>query len=71
MKSLGECKSELRSIISELEDISAGIRRDFSGIGESHCADCLDSVIDRNEKALNRLNRVNPNRLAEWIMGDD
>ena len=68
---LSECRSELRSIISELESIESGVRRDFTGIGEQLCGDCLSGVISKYESVLRRLNNVNYNRLAGWIIRGD
>lgn len=69
MKNIYECRAELRSIINELYAIEAGIRRDFSGIGEDLCANCVGLIADRHESALRKLNNVNPSRLADWILG--
>ena len=44
---LASIKRELNSIISELEDISRGVRRDFSGIGNEQCANCIDRVANQ------------------------
>lgn len=63
---LNECRKELRSIISELQDIEWGVRRDFSGIGEQLCGNCIDKIADKYNNVLSRLNRVNENNLAEW-----
>ncbi len=65
---LGEARSELRSIINELRDIESGIRSDFDGIGEDYCADCIEKIAQKYDRVLNRLYRVDTNRLAEWIM---
>lgn len=67
---LNEGRNELRSIINELRDIEWGIRRDFSGIGEQLCGDCVDKIADKYDSVLTRLNRVNYNRLASWITGE-
>ena len=67
---LNESRNELRSIINELRDIEWGIRRDFSGIGEQLCGDCVDKIADKYDSVLTRLNRVNYNRLASWITGE-
>ena len=66
MATVSSCRNELRSIISELRDIEYGIRKDFRGIGEAQCADCLERVAKKYDGVLNRLNRVNPKRLADW-----
>lgn len=70
MATLDECRSELNSIIRELEDIEWGIRHDFSGIGQDKAADCVGRVINKYREVLRRLNNVNTNRLAEWILGE-
>ena len=36
---------ELDSIIFELESISAGIRNDFTGIGNEQCAAAIDRIL--------------------------
>jgi len=69
MKNIYECRTELRSIINELYAIESGIRRDFTGIGEDLCANCVGLVADRQENALRKLNNVDPSRLADWILG--
>ena len=68
---LGEAKSELRSIINELSDIEYGIRSEFEGIGEEYCADCVARIERKYEDVLRRLNRVDRNRLADWAIGND
>ena len=67
---LNESRNELRSIINELRDIEWGIRRDFLGIGEQLCGDCVDKIADKYDSVLTRLNRVNYNRLASWITSE-
>ncbi len=71
MSSLSGCRSELRSIIRELRDIEWGVRRDFTGIGEDLCGDCIEKIADKYDGVLNRLNNVNYNRLASWITGEE
>lgn len=68
---LGEARSELRSIINELSAIENGIRSDFDGIGEDYCADCVAMIIRKYEGVLSRLNRVDRNRLADWAIKKD
>ena len=65
---LYECRSELRSIINELRSIEAGVESDFRGIGQEHCADCIDKVTDKYERVMRKLNNVNYNRIAEWVI---
>lgn len=68
---LVEARRELRSIISELYDIESGIRNDFVGIGEDYCADCVAKIARKYEGVLGRLNRVDNNRLADWVIKND
>ena len=69
MATLNSCRSELRSIINELNAIEDGIRYQFSGIGQENCADCIDSVTRKYQNLLNQLNNVDPNKLADFING--
>ncbi|MFI3312537.1 MAG: hypothetical protein R3Y62_01490 [Eubacteriales bacterium] len=70
-KSLSQCRTELRSILTEMESIESGIRSDFTGIGQDLCGNCLEKVITRYEYALTKLNNVNENRLASWLNSGD
>jgi len=67
MASLDECKNELRSILNELRDIEWGVRHDFVNIGQNLCGNCIDKVADKYDGVLSRLNRVDQNRLADWV----
>ena len=40
-------KNELDSIISELESIENGVKKDFVGIGNEQCAACIDRVLNK------------------------
>lgn len=40
-------KKELDSIISELESIRNGVKKDFAGIGNEQCAVCIDRVLNK------------------------
>lgn len=71
MASLNSCKSELRSIIRELESIEEGVRSSFVGIGQDHCANSLDAVIRKYQNVLYRLEQVDTNRLADFINGEE
>lgn len=68
---LGEAKSELRSIINELVVIEDGIRSEFKGIGEEYCADCVAGIVRKYEVVLSLLNRVDSRRLADWALKND
>ena len=69
MATLNECKSELRSSISEIRDIEDGVRRDFDGIGEDLCANCINRVADRYDYVRRRLDNVRTNVVADWVNG--
>lgn len=56
-------KSELRSIISELEDVERHLRSDFKNVGNEAVADCIGSVITKYESTLKTLNSVAPSML--------
>ena len=71
MATLTSCREELRSIIRELRSIESGVRSDFAGIGQEHCGDCINMIARKYEGVLDRLNRVDTNRLADWVNGDD
>ena len=67
---LDACRSELRSIIRELRAIEQGVRGDFTGMGQDMCANCVSKIADHYQSVLNRLERVNQNRLASFITGN-
>ena len=64
---LDECKTELRRIIEELQDIETGVRRDFSGIGEQLCGNCIGLMINKYEYVSRELKNVDYNLLAKLI----
>ena len=70
MATLDECRGELRSIISELRDIEAGVRSDFDGIGEALCADSIGLLAEKYEYVQQRLKNVRLNVIAELINPD-
>lgn len=71
MATLNYCKQELRAIIRELNSIEEGIRSSFSGIGQDRCADCLEVVIRKYQSVLTSLERVDTNRIADFINGGE
>ena len=76
MATLNHCQNELQSIINELRDIEWGIRYDRTAtaninIGETFYADCLDIVAYKCERSMKRLNNVNTNKLADWVLGEN
>lgn len=58
-------KQELVSIIAELEEISAGVKRDFQGIGSERCAASIDSVIDRYHTVKRKLDHLDTTTVTE------
>ncbi len=64
---LYECRAELRSIISEMRSIENGVRRDFSGIGENLCADCIEKIACKYDNVLRKLNNIDYNMIAAAI----
>jgi len=70
MATLKECQNELNSIIRELEDIEAGIRRSFQGIGEKKCADKVGKIVDKYKYVKRQLDNVDENVVAEIVNGD-
>lgn len=70
MKSLDECRAELNSIVNELWEIEADVRNCGEGIGQDLCANCIDLIVNKYRNVLSKLERVDTNRLADWIMGD-
>ena len=58
---------ELSSIISELDSISTGVRRDFKNIGNARCADSIDSVANKYRYVKRRLNNMDTETVTEWF----
>ena len=53
-----EIKQELKSIINELYDISNGVRRDFSGIGNDICANRISGTAQHYEGVKKKLDKL-------------
>jgi len=68
---LEECKAEMRKIISELREIEWGVRRDFAGIGEQLCGDCIDKIADKYDYVSRELSKVNYNLIASLVHAND
>ncbi len=49
---------KLRAVIYELEDLSAGIRADFTGIGNEYCAQAVDAAADKCRTVKRRLENL-------------
>lgn len=52
---LYDIRYELSSIISELRNISNGLRQEFAGISSETCAAKIDAVADQYQGYLNTL----------------
>ncbi len=62
---LGECKTELKSIITELESIENSVRLEFKNVGNSRCADSIGSVVEKYRSAFRTLDSINPASLDD------
>ena len=58
-------KKELRSIISELDSISDGIRKDFTGIGNVQCANCIDRVANQYRAVKRKLDNLDTSAVTD------
>lgn len=65
LNELNSIKSELRSIMRELDSISDGIRYDFKNIGNEKCADCIDRVRSEYSNVLRKLENIDTSELIE------
>ena len=64
-RTLEGARAEVRSIIRELESIERGVRRDFRGIGQDRCANCINAVIWYYQNTvLHQLERMNQNLIS-------
>jgi hypothetical protein len=62
---LQACRNELQSIITEMQRIEQGIRRDFRGVGQDKCADGVARMIAHYRRVLITLNSVRENILTK------
>ena len=62
---LASIKRELNSVISELEEISAGVRNDFFGIGNERCADCINRVLNQYYVVRRKLNNLDTSTVTD------
>ncbi len=65
MYELETIKSELDSIIYELDLIAEGVNSDFRNIGNDRCAQCIYTVSNRYREARRRLDNIDTSRLAD------
>ena len=70
MATLKECQNELASIIRELEAVEDGVRNGFVGIGQEKCADCIAVIVDKYRDVQRILNKVDTNKLADFVNGE-
>jgi len=68
---LEECKREMHSIVRELSDIEWGVRRDFTGIGEQLCGNCIDKIVSKYEYVARELDKVSYNLIASLINSNE
>lgn len=64
---INNVRSELRSIVSELEQISHALRTEFKGIGSELCSDRIDDAVKKYKKAITKLDNVDVNRIEGAI----
>lgn len=57
--------SDLSSVISELEDIAAGLRIEFTGIGNDRCAQRISDAVSHYAYARQRLYSVDTSTVTE------
>lgn len=62
---LYQIKRELQSIITELDNIAAGIRRDFTGIGNEQCASCVSRVSAQYRTVKSKLDHMDLSKVTE------
>lgn len=65
MQELDLIKSELKSIIAELESIEAGLRRDFVNIGTEKAADCISKVVNNYNTVKKKLDNINTEAVTD------
>lgn len=57
-REIGSIKTELQSIINELDNISIGLKTDFKNIGNDKCAQVVANVADRYRNVKKKLNNI-------------
>ena len=62
---LASIKRELNSVISELEEISAGVRNDFVGIGNERCAECINRGVNQYYVVRRKLNNLDTSTVTD------
>ena len=62
---LAAIKRELNSIISELDNIAIGIRRDFKGIGNEQCANCVGRAAEQYRWVKSKLDTMDTTTVTD------
>ena len=61
--------SQLTALVAKLEDVSNGLRTDFSGIGNERCAQSIDSAIKDCRSVISKLKNMNmTKKTASWLL---
>lgn len=58
-------KRELQGIIDELSDISNGVKKDFSGIGNVQCANKISQVAQHYRSVKKKLDNMDTSAVSE------
>lgn len=56
---------ELNRIINELDSVSNGVRRNFSGIGNERCAQSISSIANDYRIVKRKLSRIDTTNISE------
>lgn len=65
---LSAIRRELDSIILELESISTGLRKDFTGIGNEKCANSIDRALAHYYSVRRKLNNIDTTSVVEGFI---
>lgn len=65
IKDLNDVNKEILQIANEIERISVNVRNDFSGIGNSRCADCLHYTGQRILDVSKFISKTDVNNLSD------
>lgn len=57
-RELSNIKTELQSIINELDNIAVGLKTDFKNIGNDRCAQAVTKVADQYRTVKRKLNNI-------------
>lgn len=58
-------KLELNAVIRELQDISSGLKKEFTGIGCEQCAACVDRVVSQYQAVKRKLDKLDTSTVTE------